>query len=160
MYLGTQMLIVNINKSNVTGTGTPSALSPASFIAVAKPRNKYTPGFLGACRVFKWDGFSNGQIIRFDASYFMQSMAGPVMAPFVQNGLATSDTSLQGSGMMELASLYENPNSPFARVYTIRDYIEFTNNVLRTLTGGALRKWLPRNQPERDDDDEDSGMDS
>jgi len=107
---------------------------------------------LGPCRVFKYDGFTDGMLLRFEATYFMQSMAGPVMAPFVQNGLSTSDTLLSAASMMEMAALYENPNIPFARVYNIRDYEIFCKTV-RNLTLGQIRKMLPREEECLDDDD-------
>jgi hypothetical protein len=159
MYIGTLVTVVNTNIGTIAATaGTTSYIvndTTSRPIIDVRPRNMFSPGNLGPCRILKYDGFTQGMLLRMDGTYLMQSLAGQTMAPFVQQGLSTSDTMLSASSLMELAALYENPNSPFARSYNIKEYDEFAEKV-RNLSMGDIRHWMPKCNSKRDRSDDEA----
>jgi hypothetical protein len=154
MYLGSWIVVQSTN----IGTADMSYTDKLGWKLLdygcsinARPHNLYQTGNLGPCRVLKWDGFTNGMVIRCDGSYYAETIASQRLQPFVQQGLSTASTMLGANALMDMAALYSNPNSPFRRVWTLREYDAFISTS-DTWTADVLRGWVQDEECENDTD--------
>jgi hypothetical protein len=141
MYLGSSYQIHSQNNTSVEGNNVQGDYISYGWYSV-KPRNLYQSGGIGPCRVLKYDGFTNNQLLKCSAQYTCECIPGLLTAPFVQSTGQNVPRCMDVSSLPYLAELY-NCDSPFARVYAGRDYQEVLDK-LKYLDMRLLEEWVPR----------------
>ncbi len=146
MYLGTQIIaFTQIYTTAMTPIVAIQALD--SYVNVRAVNDFDTPdGELGSCRVIRWDGMNAAtttqpinQQIRIDGTFLAECIPGLTTAPFVQTGGNMSRACDNLNAVPFLSFCYNTDDSPFKRVWTAVDWVEYKLNILPSFNCHDLR---------------------
>lgn len=127
MYLGTQIVIYSVISTAAAVTA-GFGIDTGSFIRVSSV-NEYELGNLGAARVVRWDGMTNGQLVKVDGTFQAECIPGIQIAPFVQDGAQLERRCTDVNLYPMLSRVYNNSGTPFGRVWDGAAWDEFCTKV-------------------------------
>jgi hypothetical protein len=119
MYLGSQVIVIQIN------TGNPASqlvFGLSSVVVTTRARSFYANGSLGPARILSYYGLSNGSSVNFRATVHAEGTPTGTILPDVRRGKGATSYFSAREDLGKWARLFNQNGTPWHRCYNFRKY--------------------------------------